>query len=84
MPGLSALCTLSGTFVCSIQSGDTPNTGDTFTIIMDSIALLCDGNKLNMKRRELIEPELNPPYIRLVMEETKISYALLGMIFRNT
>ena len=54
-------------------------------IIMDSIALLCNGNnKLNTKRRELIKPERNPPYIRFVEEEIKISHTLLGMIFRKT
>ena len=85
LPGLTVLRTLSGTFVCSIQSGYTPNTGDTLTIIMDSIALLCNGNnKLNMKRRELTKPELNLSYIRLVKEEIQISDALFGMTFRNT
>ena len=74
LPGLSALCTLSGKLVSSIQSGDTPNTRETLTIIMDSIALLCNTHhKLNMKRRELIKPELNPPYTRLCKEEIKTS-----------
>ena len=57
LPGLSALCTLSGKLVSSIQSGDTPNTRETLTVIMDSIALFCNTHhKLNMKRRKLINP----------------------------
>ena len=79
LPGLSALCTLSGKLVSSIQSGDTPNTRETLTVIMDSIALLCNTHhKLNMKRRELIKPELNPPYTRLCKEEIKTTSKLFG------
>ena len=59
LPGLSVLCTLCGKRVSSIQSGDMPNTRETLTVIMDSIALLCNTHhKLTMKRRELIKPEL--------------------------
>ena len=73
LPGLSALCSLSGKLVSSIQSGDT------LTVIMDSIALLCNTHhKLNMKRRELIKPELNPPYTRLCKEEIKTTSKLFG------
>ena len=79
LPGLSALCTLSVKLVSSIQSGDTPNTRETLTVIMDSIALLCNTHhKLNMKRRELIKPELNPPYTRLCNEEIKTTSKLFG------
>ena len=79
LPGLSALCTLSGKLVSSLQSGDTPNTRETLTVIMDSIALLCNTHhKLNMKRRELIKPELNPPYTRLCKEEIKTTSKLFG------
>ena len=79
LPGLSALCTLSGKLVSSIQSGDTPNTRETLTVIMDSIALLCNTHhKLNMKRRELIKPELNPPYTQLCEEEIKTTSKLFG------
>ena len=79
LPGLSALCTLSGKLVSSIQSGNTPNTRETLTVIMDSIALLCNTHhKLNMKRRELIKPELNPPYTRLCKEEIKTTSKLFG------
>ena len=79
MPGLSALCTLSGKLVSSIESGDTPNTTETLTIIVDSIALLCNAHtKLNMKRRELIKPGLNPPYTRLSKEDIKTTSKLFG------
>ena len=79
MPGLSALCTLSGKLVSSIQSGDTTNTRETLTVIMDSIALLCNKHhKLNMKRQKLIKPELNPPHARLCKEEIKTTSKLFG------
>ena len=79
LPNLSVLCTLSGKLVSSIQSGDTPNTRETLTVIMDSIALLCNTHhKLNMKRRELIKPELNPPNTRLCKEEIKTTSKLFG------
>ena len=79
LPGLSALFTLSGKLVSSIQSGDTPNTRETLTVIMDSIALLCNTHHmLNMKRRDLIKPELNPPYTRLCKDEIKTTSKLFG------
>ena len=64
LPGLSALCTSSGKLVSSIQSGDTPNTRETLTVIMDSIAFLCNTHKLNMKKWDLINQELNLPYAK--------------------
>ena len=46
---------------------------------MDSIAILSHANwKLNMKRRELIKPDLNPLYTRLCKEEIKPSAKLFG------
>ena len=46
---------------------------------MHSIALLANANfKLNMKRRELIKPELNPLYTRLCKVEIKSSTQLFG------
>ena len=79
LPGLSALCALSGKLIVSINSGETPNTRETLKTIMDSVALLCNTHhKLNMKRRELIKPELNPPFTRLCKEEIKPSTKLFG------
>ena len=46
---------------------------------MDSIALVANANyKLTMKRRELIKPDLNPPYTRLCKEDIKPSTKLFG------
>ena len=60
-----------------IQCGESPNTREILTTIMDSVALLCNTHhKLNMKRRELIKPELNPPSTRLCKEEIKPSTGL--------
>ena len=47
--------------------------------LMDSIALVANAKyKLNMKRRELIKPDLNPPYTRLCKEDIKPSTKLFG------
>ena len=79
LPGLSALCTLSDKLVSCIHSGEMPKMRETVTVIMDSIALLSNTHhKLNMKRRELIKPELNPPYTRLCKDEIKPSANLFG------
>ena len=46
---------------------------------MDSIALLANADfKFEMKRRELIKPELNPPCTRLCEDEIKPSTNLFG------
>ena len=46
---------------------------------MDAIAILGNANwRLNMKRREIIKPELNLPYTRLCKEEIKPSQKLFG------
>ncbi|CAH3163321.1 unnamed protein product [Porites lobata] len=43
------------------------------------VAMLGNTNwKLNMKRRELIKPELNPPYTRLCKEDIAVSTKLFG------
>ena len=47
--------------------------------LMDSIALVANAKyKLNMKRRELIKPDLDPPYTRLCKEDIKPSTKLFG------
>ena len=46
---------------------------------MASVAMLRNTNwKLNMKQRELIKPELNPPYTRLCKEDIAVSTKLFG------
>ena len=62
-----------------VHAGKTPNTRKILDHVMDSIALLANANfKLNMKRQELIEHELNPPYTRLCKDEMKPSTKLFG------
>ena len=48
------------------------NTRETLTHVMDSIALFGHANwKLNINQREIIKPDLNPPYTRLCKEDIK-------------
>ena len=55
------------------------NAREILTHAMDSIALFGHANwKLNMKRRELIKPDLNPPYTRLCKEDIKPSTKLFS------
>ena len=64
--GLSSLSILADRLFKNIQSAKTVNARETLTHVMDSMALFGHANwKLNMKRRELIKPDLNPPYTRL-------------------
>ena len=66
LQGTAALTNLVGSLVTSIANGVTPNTRDVLNHVMDSVALLGNANwKLNMKRRELIKPDLNSPFTRL-------------------
>ena len=76
---LSALSILGDQLVKDVHAGTTPNTCKILDHVMDSIALLANANfKLNMKRRELIKPDLNPPYTRLCKDEIKPSTKLFG------
>ena len=62
-----------------INDGKTPDTRHLLDHVMDSVAMLGNTNwKLNMKRRELIKPELNPPYTRLCKEDITLSTKLFG------
>ena len=79
LQGTVALTNLVGSLVTSITNGDTPNTRDVLNHVMDSVALLGNANwTLNMKRRELIKPDLNPPFTRLCREEIKPTLKLFG------
>ena len=79
LQGLSALTNLAGKLVKDITDGKTPDTRQVLDHVMDSIALLSNTNwKLNMRRRELIKPDLNSPYTRLCKEEIKPSTKLFG------
>ena len=62
-----------------INDGKTPDTRHVLDHVMDSVAMLGNTNwKLNMKQRELIKPELNPPYTRLCKEDITLSTKLFG------
>ena len=77
--GLSALAILSDHLVKDVQSSKTRNTREVLNQVMDAVAILGNANwRLNMKRREIIKPELNPPYTRLCKEEIKPSQKLYG------
>ena len=79
LQGMSALTNLAGKLVKDITDGKMPDTRHVLDHVMDSVALLGNTNwKLNMKRRELIKPDLNPPYTRLCKEDIKPSTKLFG------
>ena len=73
------LTNLAGKLVKDVTDGKTPNTRDVLNHVMDSVTMLGNTNwKLNMKRRELIKPELNPPYTRLSKKDIAVSTKLFG------
>ena len=77
--GLSSLTILADRLFKDIQSAQTVDARETLTHVMDSIALFGHANgKLNMKRPEIIKPDLNPPYTRLCKEEIKATTKLFG------
>ena len=77
--GLSALAILSDHLVKEVQSSKTTNTREVLNQVMDAVAILGNANwRLNMKRREIIKRELNPPYTRLCEEEITPSQKILG------
>ena len=77
--GLSSLSILGDQLVKDLQTGKPTNVRQVLDQVMDSIALVANANyKLNMKRRELIKPDLNPPFTRLCKEDIKPSSKLFG------
>ena len=78
--GLSSLSILGDQLVKDLQTGKLANARQVLDQVMDSIALVANANyKLNMKRRELIKPDLNPPHnTRLCKEGIKPSTKLFG------
>ena len=77
--GLSSLSILEDQLVKDLQTGKPTNVRQVLDQVMDSIALVANANyKLNMKRRELIKPDLNPPFTRLCKEDIKPSSKLFG------
>ena len=62
-----------------INDGKTLDTWHVLDHVMDSVAMLGNTNwKLNMKQRELIKPELNPPNTRLCKKDITLSIKLFG------
>ena len=79
LQGILALTKLAGKLVKDINDGKTLDTWHVLDYVMDSVAMLGNTNwKLNMKQRELIKPELNPPYTRLCKEDITLSTKLFG------
>ena len=77
--GLSSLTILADRLFKNIQSAKTMDARETLTHVLDSIALFGHANwKINTKRREIIKPDLNPPYTRLCKEEIKPTTKLFG------
>ena len=79
--GLSSLSILGDQLVKDLQTGKPTNVRQVLDQVMDSIALVANAKcnyKLNMKRRELIKPDLNPPFTRLCKEDIKPSTKLFG------
>ena len=57
--GLSALALLSDRLVKDVQSFKTTNRREVLNQVMDAIAILGNANwRLNMKRREIVKPEI--------------------------
>ena len=79
LQGILAPTKLAGKLVKDINDAKTLDTWHVLDHVMDSVAMLGNTNwKLNMKQRELIKPELNPPYTRLCKEDITLSTKLFG------
>ena len=77
--GLSALTILADQLLKDIQNNTTTDTAVVLQKLMDGIALVGSANwNITMKRRELIKPDLSPPYTRLCKENIKPSTKLFG------
>ena len=77
--GLSALTILADQLLKDIQNNTTTDTAVVLQKLMDDIALEGSANwNITMKRRELIKPDLSPPYTRLCKEDIKPSTKLFG------
>ena len=72
---LLALAILSDCLEKDVQSSKTTNTREVLNQVMDAIAILGNANwRLNMKRREIIKPELNSPYTRPRKNSLEMTY----------
>ena len=77
--GLSTLTILADQLLKDIQNNTTTDTAVVFQKLMDGIALVESANwNITMERRELIKPDLSPPYTRLCKGNIQPSTKLLG------
>ena len=77
--GISSLPLLADKLAKDVQNKQTPNMTDIMHHVMDSLVLVTHANlSLNMKRRELIKPDLNPPFTRLCKPEIAPTTNLFG------
>ena len=79
LQGLSALVILADCLVKNIQQSKTTNVRETVDQVMDCIAIFHNANwNLNMRRRDVIKPDVHSPYTRLCKEDIKSSSKLFG------
>ena len=68
--GISSIALLADKLAKDVQNNQTLNITDIMHHVMDSLVLVTHANwSLNMKRRELIKPDLNPPFTCLCKPE---------------
>ena len=64
--GISSIALLADKLAKDVQDKQTLNMTDIMQHVMDSLVLVTHANwSLNMKRRELIKPDLNLPFTRM-------------------
>ena len=77
--GLSSLALLADRLVKEVQGNKSQNMMEVLHHAMDSLVLLSQTNwNLNLKRRELIKPDLNPPFTRLCKPDIPPTTKLFG------
>ena len=77
--GISSLPLLADKLAKDVQNKQTSNMTDIMHHVMDYLVLVTHANwSLNMKRQELIKPDLNPLFTRLCKPEIAPTTKLLG------
>ena len=77
--GISSIALLADKLAKDVQNKQTPNMTDIMHHVMDSLVLVTHANwSLNMKRRELIKPDLNLPFTRLCKPDITPTTKLFG------
>ena len=81
---VSSLALLADQLVSKVQIKRTPNIMEIMHHVMESLVLVSHANwSLNMKRRELIKPDLNDSFTRLCKPEITTTTHYLVMILPN-